>query len=585
MFAGYRIERRLGAGGMGAVYLAVNQTLPRLEALKVLSAELSSDPEFRARFVREADVAAALDHPHIVSVYNRGQTDDGQLWIAMQFVDGTNASEALRAETMTPDRAVHIVTQIAAALDYAHSRNVVHRDVKPANFLMSGPVGHAERVFLADFGIARALGDIGLTVTGAIVGTVSYAAPEVLASLPFDGRADIYSLGCALFRLLTGQAPFPGANGLAAVMAAHLSAPRPRITDVMPSLPAALDEVIATAMAKDPAARFDCATALADAATAALSDTTSSEPLPRPPVPSSQVTASLRSQTGPIWVGEERSGVLTGMPTRASPRFARSPKRRRITIAAALAAVAVAASSLLVVEWPRGTSESSAPGHGPSQSEKTTWAAPTLAGPDGGADHAMAPNAMLASVLLTKPELTAAGSEDALDLADDRTQLLNDSATINNLLCLAAWLPAQQAAYAKSNPISAAVQIWQDPRSKQVWKDGVIQAAVQVDRPKDAQQLVRNLQQQWEACASNRIEVAAPPGAPTDPTQYWYFENLVTTAGTLTMKAHLRDGGGYCERGFAARGNVLIDIRQCRSDGKNDVAALVSATADKVPSQ
>lgn len=374
-------------------------------------------------------------------------------------------------------------------------------------------------------------------------------------------------------------------------MAAHLSAPRPRITDAMPSLPGSLDEVIATAMAKDPTARFDRATALAEAATAALSDTTSSEPLPRPPVPSSQVTTSLRSQARQIWAGEDHSGVLTAMPTRASPRFARSPTRRRITVAAALAAVAVAASSLLVVAWPRGASESSAPVAGPSQgqnprqNDKTTWPAPTLAGPAGGADHAMAPNAMLASVLLTKPELAAAGSEDSLDLGDDRTQLLNDSATINNLLCLGAWLPAQQDVYAKSNPISAAVQVWQDPRNKQVWKDGVIQAAVQVDRTVDALQLVRNLQQQWEACASNRIEVVAPPGAPTDPTQYWYFENLVTAAGTLTMKAHLRDGGGYCERGFAARGNVLIDIRQCRSDGKNDVAALVRATADKVPSQ
>lgn len=361
----------------------------------------------------------------------------------------------------------------------------------------------------------------------------------------------------------------------------------------MPSLPASLDEVIATAMAKDPAARFRCAAALAEAATAALSDTTSSESLPRPPVPSSQVSASLRSQAGPIWAEEERSGVLTAMPTRASPRFARSPQRRRITIAAVLVAVAVAASSLLAVAWPRGASESSAPvtgssqgqGQNPRQSDKTTWPAPTLAGPAGGVDHAMAPNAVLASVLLTKSELTAAGSEDSLTLGDDRTQLLNDSATINNLLCLGAWLPAQQAVYAKSNPISAAVQVWQDPQSKQVWKDGVIQAAVQVDRPTDALQLVRNLQQQWAACASNRIEVVAPPGASTDPTQYWYFENLVTTAGTLTMKAHLRDGGGYCERGFAARGNVLIDIRQCRSDGKNDVAALVRATVDKVPSQ
>lgn len=119
--AGYRIEGVLGTGGMGAVYLAANPTLPRHDALKVLSAELSHDPDFRARFVREADVASGLDHPNIVSVYNRGQTETGELWIAMQFVDGTNADAALRARTMTPQRAVHIVTEVAKALDYAHA--------------------------------------------------------------------------------------------------------------------------------------------------------------------------------------------------------------------------------------------------------------------------------------------------------------------------------------------------------------------------------------------------------------------------------------------------------------------------------
>ena len=164
--------------------------------------------DFRARFVREANVASKLDHPNIVSIYNRGETEDGQLWIAMQFVEGTDADAALRAGTMTPVRAVHVVTEVAKALDHAHHRNVVHRDIKPANFLLSGPSGPTERVLLADFGIARALDDIGLTVTGAVMATVAYAAPEVLAGQPFDRRADIYSLGCSMFRMLTGQTPF-----------------------------------------------------------------------------------------------------------------------------------------------------------------------------------------------------------------------------------------------------------------------------------------------------------------------------------------------------------------------------------------
>ncbi len=288
--AGYRIERLLGAGGMGTVYLAANPTLPRHDALKVLSTDLSRDADFRARFIREADVASALDHPNIVSVYNRGQTEGGELWIAMQFVDGTNADAELREGTMTPQRAVHIIAEVGKAIDYAHSRNVVHRDVKPANFLLSGPAGPGERVLLGDFGIARALDDVGLTVTGSVMATVAYAAPEVLASMPFDGRADLYSLGCTLFRLLTGKTPFSAANGMAAVMMAHLQAPPPRVTDQVPSLPAAFDAVIATAMAKDPAARFQSAAALAEAAAAALSDRTTSSTALWQPVPSGEVS-------------------------------------------------------------------------------------------------------------------------------------------------------------------------------------------------------------------------------------------------------------------------------------------------------
>src|SRR5690348_11795456 len=179
VFAGYRIERLLGAGGMGTVYLARDPDLPRSNALKVLSPELSRDPDFRARFIREADVASSLDHPNIVSIYRRGEFE-AQLWIAMQFVDGTDADAALRAGTMTPARAVHIVTEVGKALDYAHQRGVVHRDIKPANFLLSGTVGPDERVLLGDFGIARALDDVGLTGTGSVTTTVAYAAPEVL---------------------------------------------------------------------------------------------------------------------------------------------------------------------------------------------------------------------------------------------------------------------------------------------------------------------------------------------------------------------------------------------------------------------
>src|SRR5690242_768755 len=193
--AGYTVEGVLGAGGMGTVYRARNPSLPRSDALKVLSAELSQDPQFRARFTREAELAATLDHPNIVTVYNRGETEQQQLWIAMQYVAGTDADAEIREGRMTPARAVHITTEVAKALDYAHRRQLLHRDVKPANFLLTAD--DEERVFLADFGIARALDEaVGLTQTGMVMASVAYAAPASLGGLPVDHRADIYSLGC-----------------------------------------------------------------------------------------------------------------------------------------------------------------------------------------------------------------------------------------------------------------------------------------------------------------------------------------------------------------------------------------------------
>ncbi len=257
VFAGYTIRRLLGSGGMGQVYLAAHPRLPREDALKVLPPELTADAEFRARFLSEADLAAGLSHPHIVRVHDRGE-EDGHFWISMAHVAGTDAGRLLLENHpggMPLDEVVSIITAVASALDYAHHRGLLHRDVKPANILLTEPDGQERRVFLADFGIARRIDDAtGLTATNMTVGTAAYAAPEQLKGEPIDGRTDQYALACTAFHLLTGAAPYVDSNP-AVVISQHVNAAPPPIGARRPEL-AALDPVFATAMAKEPSQRF-----------------------------------------------------------------------------------------------------------------------------------------------------------------------------------------------------------------------------------------------------------------------------------------------------------------------------------------
>jgi serine/threonine protein kinase, bacterial len=254
LFAGFTILRVLGAGGMGTVYLAAHPRLPRQDALKVLPGEWTADPQYRARFLREAELTASLSHPNILGVHDRGEYD-GQLWISMDFVGGTDASRLVREqhpEGLPADQALEIITAVASALDYAHQRGLLHRDVKPANILLDPD---AQRIFLADFGIARLIDDpSGLTATNMAVGTMAYAAPEQLRGEPLDGRTDQYALACTAFDLLTGAPPYVDSNP-AVVITKHVAAPVPSLGERRPEL-AALDSVLARAMAKSPADRF-----------------------------------------------------------------------------------------------------------------------------------------------------------------------------------------------------------------------------------------------------------------------------------------------------------------------------------------
>jgi len=285
VFAGYTIARLLGTGGMGEVYLARHPRLPRQDALKILPTSLTGDTQYRQRFNREADIAAGLWHPHIVGLHDRGEAD-GQLWIAMDYVDGTDAARLVRElhpAGLPPDTAIEIVTAIAEALDYAHARGLLHRDVKPANILLTDPSAARRRILLADFGVARRVDDIsGLTATNMAVGSMAYSAPEQLLGQDLDGRADQYALAATAFHLLAGRSPFHHSNA-AVVISKHLSEPPPRLGNSRPDL-ARLDDVMVRGLAKDPAARFStCGEFAAALIDAARPPAPQAPPPPRPP--------------------------------------------------------------------------------------------------------------------------------------------------------------------------------------------------------------------------------------------------------------------------------------------------------------
>ncbi len=267
-FAGHRIESFVGQGGMGLVFRATDLALDRTVALKLIAPDAVGKPVFRARFERECRLAAAIDHPHVVQIYHAGE-EDGLLYLTMRYVEGTDLRRLLRHEQrLEPTRAVAILDQIAGALDEAHALGLVHRDVKPANVLLARRAGH-DFAYLTDFGITRRADDEHLTRTGVTLGSVDYIAPEQAHGADVDGRADIYSLGCMLFEMLTGRVVFDRDNDLEKLWA-HVHDPPGRLRALKPDLPAGLQDVLDRALAKDPRGRQQTAAQLAEDASAAL---------------------------------------------------------------------------------------------------------------------------------------------------------------------------------------------------------------------------------------------------------------------------------------------------------------------------
>ena len=312
-FGKYKIIDLLGKGGMGEVYEAHDNEIGRTVALKIMKSQYADDRKYRLRFERESHAAAKLQEPHVVPIHGFGEID-GSLFIDMRLVRGTDLQTMLDEQSLGPERAVAIISQIAAALDAAHAEGLIHRDVKPQNILVTP----ADFAYLVDFGIAEVMGDTRITAAGAHIGSFAYMAPERFSEEKITPATDIYSLACVLYESLTGATPFPSASQQA-VVAAILTMPPPRPSAANPRIPPALDEVIARGMAKEPDDRYGSAGALARAATRALrgmgstqvntSETGSLAPYTPWGIPQKQAVPQYFPPPGPAPVpSDEKSG-------------------------------------------------------------------------------------------------------------------------------------------------------------------------------------------------------------------------------------------------------------------------------------
>jgi hypothetical protein len=372
--AGYRLEERIGAGGMAVIFRAHDERLGRAVALKVLTPGLAQDEAFRQRFIRESRAAATVDDPHIIPVFEAGEAS-GVLFIAMRYVPGGDAGSLLRREgPLPPARVAAIISPVASALDAAHTAGLVHRDIKPSNMLMDVRPGRPDHVYLSDFGLSKAaMGATGLTGAGQFLGTVDYIAPEQIEGKAVDGRVDQYALACASFELLTGVPPFRR-DSAPAVIYAQLTEPPPSVSALRAGLPPALDQVFARAMAKAPGDRFPGCREFADALRTSLS-VSPYVSAPGLPPPAGHVATPY---PGPALAG------ATGMPA-----FSSAPTRAPFTPAAPTEAAPWS--------YPGGPGSSGPGGTEPGGPRRRRWLGPVI----GGGIAAIAAGAVVAALLVS----------------------------------------------------------------------------------------------------------------------------------------------------------------------------------------
>jgi len=340
-FAGYRIERSLGRGGMGVLYLAMEPGLERRVALKLIAPEAAADEVFARRFAEESRIAASIEHPNVVPIYAAGE-EDGVPFIAMRYVSGSDLGKRLAREgRLEPAVAVALIAQVGNGLDAIHAAGLVHRDVKPANVLLSGG-DRSEHAYITDFGVARNVAtNSGLTQTGRFVGTLDYVAPEQISGGEVDARADVYALGCLLFKLLTGEVPYPK-DGEAARLYAHLNDPPPAPSLYVPDVSMGLDDVVIRAMSKQPEDRYLSAGDLGRAALAALEGK-------QPALPERTVATGAAATRTAETIQPVSSAPDTSPTRRIDPDSMPAPRQGRRRLAFGAGAVVVIAAIVAAI--------------------------------------------------------------------------------------------------------------------------------------------------------------------------------------------------------------------------------------------
>ncbi|MBJ8341607.1 sensor domain-containing protein [Antrihabitans sp. YC3-6] len=569
-FAGFTIVRQLGAGGMGEVYLVEHPRLPRREALKILPSTLTADSEYRQRFIREADLAASMWHPHIVAVHDRGEFE-GQLWITMDYVEGTDAAVLLRTRfpAGVPTRfGAEIVSAVADALDHAHERGLLHRDVKPANILLSDsdPESKRRRTLLSDFGIARRIDDAnGLTATNMTVGSISYAAPEQLMGRTMDGAADQYALATTAFHLLTGKPPFDNSNA-AVIISNHLSSPPPRMGDTRPDL-AALDAVISKGMAKNPDDRYGSCSEFAQALNAAV------EAQPRTDHETMIGPVGGNPPAGqPVPAYVAPAGSLPPPPPNTGPAPAAGAGRRRVWLLAAAAAVVVAVAIAVGVVLTQGSSNS-------DSGDTVAASSSSAAGPAAAVDSSLVQPSKVAALLADQPQLASLTGQ-ALDDPQTASTLLDASADFSRPECVGAIYPLEKKVYDGSGYTALRQSVSQTPESSSVYYV-VDQSVALLPSASAATKIVDNSKQQWQACASGPVDYTGQTGT-TSVT----LADVVSQDGSIVQNRTVppAEFAGYtCQHTMGAWSNVVAEAVVCGDidvgDKSQDIVAAILAKA------